>query len=82
MPRGSRDIEKTRRIIRKILKGVLFKQIAFEEKIPEPRVSFIKARYLQQTVELTLNERGINLMNEEQLSLFSNGMTLPTGGKK
>jgi hypothetical protein len=69
MPRGRRDIQKTIRIIDKIIAGVPFKQIAFEEKVTLPRVSFIKSRYLSSSNELRLNEKGVKLVNEEQLNL-------------
>ena len=67
MPRGKRDVSKTRRILQKVLEGRPFKQIAFEEHVGETRISFLKARYLSENKHLTLNEKGVKLMNEEQL---------------
>lgn len=69
MPRGKRDIFKTRRILKKVLDGVPFKQIAFEEDTTEAKVSFLKTRYIRAEVELTLNKKGVKLMNEEQFYL-------------
>jgi hypothetical protein len=69
MPRGMRDVERTRRILRKILNGIPYKQIAFEEKTTVPYIAAIKSKYIDETVDLQLNGLGLFVMNEEQLTL-------------
>ena len=69
MPRGKRDVSKTRRILQKVLEGRLYKQIAFEEGVSEARIAYLKARYISENHELKLNDKGIKIMNEEQLTL-------------
>lgn len=69
MSRGKRDVSRTRRILRKVLDRVPYKQIAFEEKTTVPNVAAIKSKFIDETVVLKLNELGLFLMNEEQLML-------------
>lgn len=69
MGRGRRDVSKTRRVLLKILAGVLFKQIEFEEDVPFRSIAWIKSKYIDETVTLKLNAQGLYLMNEEQLNL-------------
>jgi hypothetical protein len=70
MPRGKRDVERTRRIIRQILQGIPYKQIAFEYRTTKTFVSTLASRYLRREVRLVLNSKGERLMSvEEQLSL-------------
>lgn len=69
MGRGKRDVTKTRRILLKILSRLPFKQIAFEEGTSVPYLSQIKSEYIDETISLKLNSKGIRIMNEEQLTL-------------
>lgn len=69
MGRGRRDVSKTRRILVKILAKVLYKQIIFEENTNIRSIAWIKAKYIEQIVVLRLNDLGIRLMSEEQLTL-------------
>lgn len=67
---GRHNIERTCRVIKKILRGVLYKQISFEEKISQARISYIKGHYTRQTIKLELNAEGVALMNGSQLDLL------------
>lgn len=69
MPRGKRDVNRTRRILQKVLDGVPYKQIVFEENTHIPNICALKAKYIDETIILKLNKLGQFLMNEEQLSL-------------
>lgn len=69
MPRGRRNVEKTRRILQKILNKILYKQIAYEENTNIRSIAWIKGKYVTERVTLVLNDKGIRLMGEEQLRL-------------
>lgn len=69
MGRGRRDVSKTQRALMKILAGVLYKTIAYEEDIPYRSVFWIKGKYTKEIKTLELNDVGRRLMAEEQLTL-------------
>lgn len=66
----SRDVTKTRQILIKLLQGKLRKTIAYEENCTIAKVKWAKNKYTREEVTLKLNEKGLFLMNQEQLPLI------------
>lgn len=66
----SRDVNKTQQILKKLLQGRLLKVIAFEEGVTQARVKWAKNKYTREEVTIKLNDKGLFLMNEEQLPLI------------
>lgn len=69
MPRGKRDINRTRRVLQRLLDGAHLKQIAFEEKMNVDVISALRSKYMDRKLSFTLNNLGLFIMSEEQLSL-------------
>lgn len=67
---GKQDVERTCRILVKILNKVPYKRIAYEEGVSLPKITFTKLHYIKQKISLELNDRGIALMNGTQLDLL------------
>lgn len=70
MPRGKRDVGRTRRILGKIIAELPYKQIAYEEKTTVSYISAVASRYLTRRVIYTYNDKGRKLMSEEQFNLY------------
>lgn len=58
------NIPRTRRVIKKILDGKLFKQIAYEEGVQIRAVVLTKKNYIRQRLVLELNAKGQRIMSE------------------
>lgn len=69
MVRGKSNLPKVRRVISKVLEGMPFKQIEFEENVAIRRIVWLKKKYIRETKILRLNALGISLMNEDQFKL-------------
>lgn len=67
---GKQDVERTCRILIKILNEVPYKQIAYEEGVSPSKITFTKNHYIREKVSLELNTAGLALMNGAQLDLL------------
>jgi hypothetical protein len=61
--------EKSRRILRLLLQGVIPKEIAYRCECREMHVHRIKDRYLRRRVTYYVNQAGKILLSDDQLSL-------------
>lgn len=66
----SRNVTKTQQILTKILQGKLLKVIAFEESCSVSKVKWAKNKYTREETIIKLNQKGLFLMNEEQLPMI------------